>query len=633
MARKKQDPVPPSEVEVIDKAKSDDASSSATQSTGTGSSSNPKSNSKAEAKLRKKFDSSSKLQLDLVCPSIKDFTTSRDLDVETVVEELARYCKIVCDNPTLSLHSPMAVLQALLHDVIVGTTEKDMLKGAVNDCFYTLDTQTQAVFKPLLTKLKDSSLCNTTSDVINRRRLIALDSQEIQMGGQKLNSATTPMELDAFIDSMERAVETRSEWRRHLQVNVPDKSGTTKSGRVVKWILKDFRTISQKSVQNTNFHRSEALRDASLAMYNAITATMSVAFRCEMRLYRDKINNQGPKLLYFILRKLTKKDSRIVADFQLNLTTLEKAFKESGFDMHVACPVLFDSLQQYKCAGGNPETHYSLISTTLLSMHCDALTSLVREWEQAQMRNHNKKSIFDLLQKLPIFVTSLIADNTWPHKSSNTSKDFNTQFKALQTAAESKTSTEVSKSDLTAFKAQIESMVQKSQSKAATIACKAMLAHTAKKKADSSSTRSSTTPPAPTKVKKMTYRWGPDKWGDGLLYKNKDEFNEFYRCKIPGMDKMKSYEYVGLTWKWCETCNRMGSHDTPNHRDNKYAGNKRKQGDVANLKVPPVGEANNAVADIEIQTTASFDASIDDFDAEAAMKSVEEFLNEEDGEN
>lgn len=555
--KKKQDPAPPAKVEVVDKPKGDDAASSASHSTGNTGSSSSKGASKAITKLHKRFDASGKLQLDLVCPSIKDYTATRDLDVETVAEELASYSQVILNNPTLTLHPVTAVLQALLDTVVVTATERDVLKGAINDCYYTLDTQTQAIYKLLVTKLRDSSPYNTTSDVINRRHLIALDSQEIQIGGQKLSSTTTPMELDAFIDSMERAVETRSEWRRLLQVQVSDKSGTTKSGLLVKCILKDFRSISQKALQNTNFHRSNSLHDASLAMYNAITATMSVAFRCEMRLYRDKIGNQGPKLLYFILQKLTKKDSRIVADFQLTLTNLEAAFKESGYDMHIACPVLFDNLQQYKCAGGNPEMHYSLISTTLLSMHCDALTSLVREWEQAQMRNHNKKSIFDLLQKLPIFVTSLISDGTWPHKATNISKDFGTQFKALQSAATTKSASEVSKSDLTAFKAQMEQMVQKSQSKAATIACKAMLAHTKKKTNTQSNT--STTAPLSAKAKRITYRFCPDKWGDNLLYKTKEEFSEFYRCKIAGMDKSKSYGYVGLTWWWCETCNRMGA--------------------------------------------------------------------------
>ena len=118
-----------------------------------------------------------------------------------------------------------------------------------------------------------------------------------------------------------------------------------------------------------------------------------------------------------------------------------------------------------------------MLCTTLISMHCDALTSTVHEWEKAQMRANNTKSIFDLLQKLPIMVSSLIADGTWPHKSSSTSKDFDVQFKAIQDSSSKTLSTSVLKSDLASFKSQMETLIHKSQSKAANLAYKAMIAH------------------------------------------------------------------------------------------------------------------------------------------------------------
>ena len=387
------------------------------------------------------------------------------------------------------------------------------------------------------------------------RLTAVLDSKELQMSGHKLSSSTTPTELDAFIDSMDRALETQKDWRRLLLVCVPVYSAnttSTKTTTVVKEILHNFCTIPPKELTDTDFHCTDSLHDASLAMYDVISMSMILSFRGEMHLYRNKINNQGPKLLYFILKKLTQKDSRTVADFQLSLTTLEKAFKESGYDIHMACPVIFDRLQQYKCAGGNPDTHYSMISNILLSMNCDALTSNVREWEQEQMRNNNVKCIFDLLQSLPIYVSSLITNGSWPHKSSSTSKDFGTQFKALQVSTDTTETSAVSKSDLTAFKAQIELLIQKSQSKAANIACKAMIAHN-----KLSSNKSNNTTIILPKKKRMTHRFASDKWGPDLFYKIKEAFAEFYNATISRMDLTAKYNYVGLTWEHCAKCKRI----------------------------------------------------------------------------
>ena len=629
---KKKDTLP-NEVEVIS-AKTDDTSSSVgnggSTATGTSNGSSNRSASKVEAKIKKKFDATHKLQLELACPTLKSSAINLILDVEQLAGDLVRYCKIVNSYPKLTLHSPVKVLEALL-EVITDSTVRNMFRGAVNDAYYTLDNATQKQFTPLMTKLKDCSPYSSSSDVINRRKLIALDSKEIPMSGHKLSSTTTPMELDAFIDSMERALETRSDWRRLLLVRVPEKqSGSSKQSFITKSVLKDFRSIPPSLLLSTSFHRTDSLHSASLAMYDSITASMTIAFRGEMRLYRDKINNEGPKLLYFILKKLTQKDSRIVADFQLSLTTLEDAFKESGYDMHMVCPIIFDRLQQYQCAGGTPNTHYSMISNILLSMHCDALTSKCREWEQAQMRVNNEKNIFDLLQKLPMMVSSLISDGSWPYKSSSSSKDFKTIFKAMQSAAEANNvTTTVSKSDLTAFKAQMEALVQQSQSKAATIACKAMIAHhNANKSKSTSNTKPN--PSIPPTKKRMTHRFGPDKWGPELLYKTKEQFSEFYNARIPGMDLKKKYSYVGLTWVHCAKCERMGNHLTAEHRDSKkLTGNKRKSQDTLEAPaIPPTEEAHIAPVDIDIDSSGSGEL-VDDFDAEAFLN-VSNLLDDED---
>ena len=245
----------------------------------------------------------------------------------------------------MSIHTPEYILQSLLDNVLLDTKTCQMFRGEIFDSFYSIDSSLQTVFQPLLSKVKDLTPYTTTSDIIHRCRLLALDSQEIQLSGHKLSSSSTPMELDAFLDSMGRAVSSRTNWDRLLLIKVPSRANPYKTNQkayTMKSILHDFRTIPESAVLSTNFHRSESLADASLSMYEAITSSMTVQFRGEMRLYRDKINNMGPKLFYFILRKLKQKDSHIIADLQLSLTTFEKAFKNTGYDIHLVCPVLFD---------------------------------------------------------------------------------------------------------------------------------------------------------------------------------------------------------------------------------------------------------------------------------------------------
>ena len=113
--------IPPTEVELSNStSKTDDTSSSGTQSTtasSTSSSAN-KTASRQEQKVRKKFDANAPLLIEAACPTIKGYSSKIDLDIEALVEDLVRYCKMVNDYPSLTLHSPVAVLQALLDGVL-----------------------------------------------------------------------------------------------------------------------------------------------------------------------------------------------------------------------------------------------------------------------------------------------------------------------------------------------------------------------------------------------------------------------------------------------------------------------------------------------------------------------------------
>ena len=593
------------------------------------SSSTPTSNKKGTAAdrqakhLKQQFGSDKELKLTNICPTIKTVADGSRLDLIALANDLLEYAKTYhkWNSNSLELHSFDAIFQALWRH-ICSNTVRNMLRNTVIDLYYNLDDMTRIVFRPVMEKVRDFSPTFSTSDRLNRRRMVALDSKEIPMSGTKLDSKTTPVELAQFKEAMERASEARTDWKRLLMVRIPVNGSTgsktsTKQQFEIKNILTEFKSITIKQLGKIDFHTSESLQDASLALYEALQNSMSSSFSGQMRLYNDKIKHQGPKLLYFILHKLTQRDSRIVADLQLELPKLESTFKDTGFDMHLVCPALFDRLQQYQCAGGTPDTHYSVICSALLSMHCDSLTSAVREWEQAQMRKYNKKNIFDLLQKLPMIVDNLIADGTWPHQSSTVDRTLASQFQRSKSSSKNSSSS-INTSDLTAFKGEVEQMIKSSSSKTASKALKAMIAHNKK---------SSTSPPNhnadPPKPRKPNHAFESSKWGPNKLYKTKEQFQEFWNCAIPGMEKSKSYDYEGVTWYWCEKCQRMGNHPTEKHRDKK-----RKRGSGGNN--PPSASSNsnsppsafNATADLGSSSMDNDDAST--FDADKVNELLDE---------
>ena len=177
----------------------DDSFTSIGGTTGSGTTVNSttpsRSTTRVEAKFRKKFDANTNLQVELACPTLKNYSTGKLLDVEQLAGALVRYCKIVDNHANLTLHSPVSVLQALL-EVLQDSTVCNMLIGAISDAFYALDAGTQALFTPLMTKPKDSSSNSSKSDVINRRKLIALHSgqnpvQKLRLQSQKLYFCTT----------------------------------------------------------------------------------------------------------------------------------------------------------------------------------------------------------------------------------------------------------------------------------------------------------------------------------------------------------------------------------------------------------------------------------------------------------
>jgi hypothetical protein len=194
------------------------------------------------------------------------------------------------------------------------------------------------------------------------------------MSGTKLTKNTSPLELAIFLDSMKRASIQRPNWKRALTLRL---SSSSKKKKKELDLLINFRLIDVVTLKKLDFHKITQMKDASISMYEALSATMSNQFHGEMRLYKDSIDNQGPKLLWFILDKLTLKHTRVTADIVSELDTFKDAFTESNYNVHKICPILYNRLMNFKNAGGNIDNQYIVVSNAIISCHVDALTSLV----------------------------------------------------------------------------------------------------------------------------------------------------------------------------------------------------------------------------------------------------------------
>jgi hypothetical protein len=270
-----------------------------------------------------------------------------EIELKTIIDKLLSYSTSYSnwkhheDDP---LHPPSRIYGFLWDEIPIH--ERSDLREGIIERYLTIPTMKRESFEPILKEAKKLAPLGSgsASEEINRMKLISMNSKEIPMSGTKLTKQTSPLELAVFVDSMKRAVVQRPNWLRALTVKIPSR----KKKKEV-FLLTSFRDIDLETLKSIDFHKSTSIKDASIAMYEALSATMSNQFRGEMRLYKDLINNQGPKLLWHILHKLTLKHTRVTSDIATELDSLKDAFVDSNYDVHKICPVLYDRLMNCPC--------------------------------------------------------------------------------------------------------------------------------------------------------------------------------------------------------------------------------------------------------------------------------------------
>ncbi len=502
-----------------------------------------------------------------------------DRDPSYMSQRLFKYCQLFeeLDRDSHPLHTPKRVYGYVWDELSID--DRYDLQEKVEDLYLTLKTDEREIFKPMLEEAQHLSRDKgTISDIMHMHKLHDLNSKEIPVD-IKLTQSSTPMDLRSYMDAFERQVQRRYGWARCLKIKYKaTKTGSTKKQWITLNVLKDFKRISLNQISSTNFERTKTLKEASSSMYEALQRSMSNAFKAHMRLHNKIIDNQGPRLLWFILTQLTINDQRVQADFMQEVYTFEDAFRATNYDVNLCCPVLFRRLLDFEAAGGKAQTYFGKIYTSLTSMHCDALNALVREWEHQQMQIHGKKCIFQLVQVFPSFVKKLIHDNTWPYHKDTTQLTFARHLPSKKLlkkeAAESASkNTKASKdmADITSFIGSISGDLSKLAHNAA-IANRSTTTGgggSGGGKSGGRGKRKSTGAPngesPANRTRTGPYVYCPDRWGPNKFFKNEQSFKAFFEGRS-GCDKNLIYNVDGTKWTWCDHCNRMGNHPTQKHR-------------------------------------------------------------------
>ena len=524
----------------------------------------------------------------------------KDLDMQDLVDPLTTYCKLHHTQPsTHPLHSPERIF-GITWDFLPSSIRLDFI-DAVQDHYFTLTTDNHILFAPVVKEAKTllPSHSSQTSANCTRMKLVSLCSSEIPMSGTKLSMSTTPMELGIFSDSLLRQVDQRPNWNRIITMRlIATKHGSSKK-KLTFHIVNDFRKISQDQILKYDFHSGSLKKDASISLYEALSATMSSQFRGEMRLYKESINNQGPKLLWFILKRLTLHHDRVKANVVDELHTLSTVLESIKFDVHKLCPILHSRLMDYRDAGGDVDSHYELISNTFTNINIDSFTSKIREWEQRKVLSSGTKCIFELLQEIPLMVDSLININQWPHKVLGRP----TLANHLPKVSKKRKSADIEKEsspDITAFVTSATDCISKLSK---SISANAASAASGGGKDPTKNKRQKFN------KERTNYHYCSDRWGGSKNhYKNEEDFKKFFNGE--NICKSTVYNLDGDKWFWCEHCGRMGNHSTARHR--KRRGDKSTSSSAgaapppaANLSAlpPPAVDSNS-----HIGNTSSFDA-------------------------
>ena len=120
-------------------------------------------------------------------------------------------------------------------------------------------------------------------------------------------------------------------------------------------------------------------------MYLTLYESLSHKFQNKLALQDMKIQNQqGPRLLWFILHHITERDG-IIKNLMSNLTQLETTLGDSNWDIIKHSWKLHDQLREYDNAGGQIVNVETLLTGIYLQIPHENFKSALNSYSQEIM--------------------------------------------------------------------------------------------------------------------------------------------------------------------------------------------------------------------------------------------------------
>ncbi len=429
---------------------------------------------------------------------------------------------------------------------------------------------------------KQKASTSVTGD-FNRIRGIDLMSKKVH------DDLRSPSELNDFIKSVRIKTQTFPIWHKLMKIKV---KGKTNKRTVTYNLLKDHRKLDNTLVTGYDFESTQELKDGSLSLYQALSASISQRLRTMMVTHEDEIGLSGPKFLFFILRTLTDEITTLSREVNEYVLSLPETLKANSYDIPTIAPYLQTQLVALRNAGGNLASMYDHIKSAFMDLNINKLTSKLTSFgfkmDQITLDEGDLKGTraILLLKQAPQMVKEVRAMKKWKW-SIPTKAVGNTTSKSSD-----------SKHDLTAFKALKSEVLSE---------VKALYSTTGKTPFNGNKTRKKRRSEDP-------YAFGPQLWSttNPNLVNNQEEFIKF-RAGDYGKQKIS---YNGADWRWCEKCGRMGNHSTDRHRD-KPDQSKRSKRVTVSSEIPSCFAQNAKLDSLPVPSKSDTEGGtdIDTYDA------------------
>ena len=376
---------------------------------------------------------------------------------------------------------------------------------------------------------------DTNSKMYSRQKLLESLIKPLVTGGSTKLSADSPIDQQlTFKKSLILSLAVRTPWARLLRSTL--KYDSAKPDK----LFETLKSMNERTLSNIDFN-ANGHADASLSMYLALYESLSHKFRNELALQDTKIQNQGPRLLWFILHRITERDGIIVKNFMSNLTQLETTLRDSNWDIVKHSSKLHDQLREYDNAGGQIANVETLITGIYLKIPHENFKSALREKRDliaVDGKTHAdpaKYNVLELLRSVPDIVQDLKSHNDWDLGPRKEKKQQKTKVPKEPSA----------KSDLASFEAKMDAKLADLKS-----VFKASINTNDNNNNNSNSNRNG-----------LGFRRSDDQWTNSESFGSAQEFDDFVEGK-KRKDHGDTVSANGTTWRWCTNCSRMGNHST-----------------------------------------------------------------------